>query len=537
MRSATLGFLCGALFAATSVAGAQRPETPARTDTAHADPRLVIREIRIVSLPIFDSAEATSAVYRGMNALHITTKPYVIRQQLLFRAGQAWDPEVIAETERNLRASGLFRSVKIDSIPSDSGLTAVVTTQDAWTLGIVFSIQSSGSQINYAIGFNARNFLGTGTQFQMQYGKNADRDSVMAMLTKNFIFGTQYWFQINYDALSDGKNGYLNFGLPFRSMDQHSGWNLNTNLYSGRVLLFYGGDTTAQDTLRRSWRVASVNPAISLASDESHYVRLGLFAQIQASAYQPWSAPSSEITDSVAGAFGPFLAVSYPKYEHVRYFQAGGRREDLVLGYTATLGAYLAPAQWGYSKLGVGPALNVSAGQRLGQAVVQESLSVTSLYNSAGLDSGTVYAGVTVWGQPTPTTLLIGYLGGGAQKNGYPDENWDLGLGYGVRAFAQHSFTGNRMFISAGEARWFFAPNLARLFAVGVGVFVDHAGAWYSGEPMRTGTDAGIGLRFSSITGNPGYVMRADAAYRWGNDVEPSGWVFTFGKGFVWQVF
>jgi hypothetical protein len=54
---------------------------------------------------------------------------------------------------------------------------------------------------------------------------------------------------------------------------------------------------------------------------------------------------------------------------------------------------------------------------------------------------------------------------------------------------------------------------------------------------MRSGTDAGLGLRFSSITGNPGYVMRADAAYRWSDGVQPAGWVFTFGKGFVWQVF
>jgi hypothetical protein len=54
---------------------------------------------------------------------------------------------------------------------------------------------------------------------------------------------------------------------------------------------------------------------------------------------------------------------------------------------------------------------------------------------------------------------------------------------------------------------------------------------------MSAGTDAGIGLRFSSITGNPGYVMRADLAYRWADAALPAGWVFTFGKGFVWQVF
>jgi hypothetical protein len=497
----------------------------------------IIRGIQIIRHRIFDSAEATSIVYKGMNALHFTTREYVVREQLLFKEGDRWDTAVVSETARNLRSTGFFRNVTIDSLPTDSGVIARVTTQDAWTLGIVFSIQSAGSQINYAIGFNARNFLGTGTQFQMQYGKNADRDSVLFMLTKDFIFGTKYDFQVNYNALSDGNAGYLNFGLPFRTMQTPVGWNLYSDLYNGRVLQFVGGDTTAVDTLRRAYHVFSLNPAMAVSSGPEHYVRVGVYMQLQSSAYQPYGAPPAQLADSISGAFGPFITASYPNFKHVRYYLAGGRREDLQLGFTVTAGAYIAPAQWGYHKAGIGPWAVLTAGQTLSQVTVQESLTVTSLFNGSGLDSGTAYAGVTAWTQLAPTQLLIGYIGGGMQRNGFPGENWDLGLGYGVRAFPQHAFTGNRMFITAGEYRWFFAPNLARLFAVGIAAFVDHSGAWYDGSPIRTGTDAGIGLRFSSITGNPGYVMRADAAYRWANGVEPAGWVFTFGKGFVWQVF
>ena len=520
-----------------SLAGAIAAVAPLAPGQAAAAPSLRIREIRIETHRIFDSAEATSTVYRTMNALHWTTRPFVVRQNLLFKVGDSWDPKVISETERNLRATGLFRKVKIDSIPTDSGLIARVVTQDAWVLGIVFSIQSAGSQINYAVGFNARNVAGTGTQFQFQYGKNADRDSLLFGLTKDYIFGTKYDFQLFYDALSDGSSGYLNFGRPFRAMDTRSGWNFNTNGYNGRVLQFFDGDTTAQDTLRKSYQVMSLNPAIALDASPTHYVRLGMYMQLQSTAFQPYSAPPADLQDSLSGAFGPFLAASFPRYEHVYYFQAGGRREDLTLGYTATLGLYVAPAQWGYGKTGLGPAFLLSSGQRFGAVVVQESLTVTSLYQKSGLDSGTVYGGVTAWIQPTPTSLLIGYIGGGAQKNGYPNENWDLGLGYGLRAFPQHAYTGNRMFITSAEYRWFVWPKLYKLFAVGFGVFVDHSGAWYSTSSPRMGTDAGIGLRFSSITGNPGYVMRADAAYRWATDQNPAGWVFTFGKGFVWQVF
>jgi hypothetical protein len=72
---------------------------------------------------------------------------------------------------------------------------------------------------------------------------------------------------------------------------------------------------------------------------------------------------------------------------------------------------------------------------------------------------------------------------------------------------------------------------------VGFAAFADYAGAWYDGAPQRTGVDAGVGLRFGARTGTAGYLMRADLCYRWANDVLPAGWVFTFGKGFVWQQF
>ncbi len=498
---------------------------------------LVIRGIAIETHRIFDSAEATSAFYRTMNSLHSTTRPYVVEQQLLFKVGQRWDTALVRETARNLRALGLFRVVTIDSIATDSGLIARVSTQDAWTFGIVFTIKASGSQIGYAIGFNDRNVLGSGTQFQMQYGKNPDRDSLMFGASREFFLGTPYDAAINYNRLSDGQTGWATFGLPFRTLESTRGWTLGSQLYNGRILLFYGGDTVAQDTMRRSFQLYSLNPAISLQSSSAGYLRLGLYGQIERNDFQQYSLPASEIPSTITAAFGPYLSFSRPTFEHTRYYQAGGRREDLQLGFTGTFGVGFAPAQWGYGTTGVSPTLFGTYYARLGAAIVEESLSVTSLYSKNGLDSGTVFASVTAFWQPTETQLLIGYIGGGAQKNGYPGENWDLGFGYAVRAFPQHSFTGDRVYMMDAEYRWFFAPNVVRLFAVGMGVFVDHAGAWYAGSPVRSGTDAGCGLRFASITGNPGYVMRADVAYRWANSALPGGWVFTFGKGFVWQLF
>lgn len=523
--------LAALLVALAAPIGAQAPGTP--TDSTAP----VIRQILILPDNIFDSTEMYSGVYRAMNKLHWTTKPYVIRQQLLFAVGQRWDSALVDETARNLRALSIFTSVVIDSVPTDSGVIARVRTRDAWTFGVVFSINTSGSQIGYAIGFNARNVLGSGTQAQFQYGQNPTRDSVMLGLTKRLVFGTKFDVGLLLSSLSNGTNDTLSFGLPFRTLEAKAGWMLGFKVNNGRVLQFYGGDTVAQDTLRRSFQLVSLNPAVALHSTDDSYVRLGLYLQVERNDFQAFSLPTSDMPSTYSATFGPYVAFGYPAFRHIQFYQAGGRVEDLQLGFSGSLGLNFAPASWGYSSRGLAPNLTFTAGQGTPHAFLLETVTATSLFTSSGLDSGTVNASVTAAWFPTEQHLLIAYAGGGMQKNGYPGEEYELGFGYAVRAYPQYAFTGNRMFILAGEYRVIVWPDVYKLMAVGFAAFVDHAGAWYAGSPMRVGTNVGAGLRFGARKGTAGFLMRADVSYRWANDVTPAGWVFTFGKGFVWQQF
>lgn len=525
----SIGALC---LAQAAPLFAQSPPAPSQPRSGP-----IIREIRIERSNIFDSTSDKGWLYKGMNNLHIVTKPYVIQEQLLFKVGDRWDTAVVNETARNLRALNIFTSVEIDSIPTDSGLVARVHTIDAWTLGIVFSINTSGSQIAYAVGFNSKNVLGTGTQMQLQYGKNPTRDSILVGLTRRLAFSTPYDFGLLLSKLSDGANDTISFGLPFRTLESPNGWTLLGRVRNGRILQYVGGDTTASDTLRQSYQLLSVNPAIALHATDDSYIRLGFFAQVVRYDTVQYSLPTSALATNITSAFGPYLAVGYPKFHHVRYYQAGGRTEDLQLGITGTVGLYVAPAAWGYGSTGIGPTVTLSAGQGSPHAFLLETVTATSLYQSRALDSGTVNAGVTAAWFPEPQQMLIAYAGGGMQRNVAVGEEFQLGFGYGARAYPQYAFTGDRMFITSAEYRWIIWPNLYKIVAVGVAAFVDHAGAWFDGSPQRAGTDFGVGLRLGARTGTAGYLMRADLAYRMANDQVPAGWVFTFGKGFVWQQF
>mgnify|MGYP003291064528 CR=1 FL=1 len=110
-----------------------------------ADPALVIRGIQLQRRDIFDPDER-SWFARLANKLHAQTRPAVIRRELLFRVGQPYDSALVAESERNLRALGLFRHVKIDSVRTPTGLMLRVVTKDGWTTEADWRFRSTGGE-------------------------------------------------------------------------------------------------------------------------------------------------------------------------------------------------------------------------------------------------------------------------------------------------------------------------------------------------------------------------------------------------------
>jgi hypothetical protein len=155
------------------------------------------------------------------------------------------------------------------------------------------------------------------------------------------------------------------------------------------------------------------------------------------------------------------------------------------------------------------------------------------MYDGAGLDSGSVQLGATAVLQPGPHQVGILHVEGGWLKDPVPGTEFDLGLGTGPRAFANHAFTGDRSYFATAEYRVTVVDDFLGMIGLGVAGFVDHGGAWYSGSRRRTGWDAGIGLRLGASRSTDTEALRFDLAHRFANDVERPGWVITVGKGFV----
>ncbi len=77
-----------------------------------AAPQQTVDTIVVDNRNIFDHAnDGPGFVARLANALHVRTRASVIRRTLLVSPGQLYDSARVAESERALRALGVFRFV------------------------------------------------------------------------------------------------------------------------------------------------------------------------------------------------------------------------------------------------------------------------------------------------------------------------------------------------------------------------------------------------------------------------------------------
>src|SRR5688572_14457050 len=164
-------------------------QLPAQTvvDTSTPAPNLIIRGVRLEQRDIFDPDES-SWFARLANSLHIQTQPAVVRRELLFAVGQPYDSALVAESERNLRAIGVFRRVQIDSVRTPDGLMLHVITRDGWSTQADWRFRSTGGEIAFTIGLVESNLLGTASAAAIRYQKDPDRSTVAMSFRRPRLF-------------------------------------------------------------------------------------------------------------------------------------------------------------------------------------------------------------------------------------------------------------------------------------------------------------------------------------------------------------
>lgn len=518
---------------------AQRQETPVGGGA-------VIDTIIIERQDLFsDSAAGQNPFLSLFNDLHATTRPFVIRRELLFDAGMPYDSALLAESERNLRGLGIFRSVRLDTARVNGELAARVVTRDAWSLlpRANARIASDGT-LTGSFGLTETNVAGTGNRLRLWYVREADRDGLV--LSGSILrFGRgRVGARASWASLSDLDSGSWSLASPFRSFSDRWSVFYGGEAFFGRVFQYRTTAPGARDTTE--WRRrALVNRGYltyaPLATPE-RYVRVGLTVEVRREEYlelenralDPDSA-FRMVPDTVFGMGGVFGEYRRARFERVRRFN-GFTEEDQDLSDLIFLALRVAPGGLGYRSTGVGGRVVLGSGVRAGPAIFKASVDANALWNAAGLDSGRVTASATVALRTADRHTTFVQVSGGVLDRPPPGGEFDLGFEILPRLWGPHAFVGTRSLRATLEHRVFVWDNILDLVGGGFAGFVDYGGAWYSGQDARFGGNAGLSAFFGSPLGSLAQIVHLSGGYRFGGgieDTDSSRWAVSLGSGII----
>ncbi len=155
------------------------------------------------------------------NRIHFKTQRAVIERELLFKTGDQLDPARLAETERNLRAIGIFRNAQLTATDDGPGRADVnVATQDAWTLDPQVSLSFlGGSNVTGGIGIAEYNLFGFGKAAEIFHSAELYRNVDVIGYNDPRILGSHWHLLAQGSEDSDGRIRHLLLEYPFYSIE------------------------------------------------------------------------------------------------------------------------------------------------------------------------------------------------------------------------------------------------------------------------------------------------------------------------------
>lgn len=168
---------------------------------------MVIRSISYKKIDLLEGSvldttlEATSKIGKLVNRLHADTRPFIVRNNLLFKEGDKVDPYKFADNERVLRQFKTIRDARIYLKPvegSPNQVDVVVVTQDVASVGASGSYSSLNK---FSLDVYDINILGYAKQLQVSYFRNTlgrPQDGYEISLREQNISGSFVHGEIKY---------------------------------------------------------------------------------------------------------------------------------------------------------------------------------------------------------------------------------------------------------------------------------------------------------------------------------------------------
>lgn len=534
-----------------SAGGQENPARSSINDTpVHITPEMLekqnarIGKIYIDNQNVFDlnNPKEDRWLYRLANAVHIRTRPNVIRRQLLFRPGQKYSAQDIAESARILRSNPYIGDAAIEPVRYRDGIVDLkVITRDVWTLSVGTSFGRHGGTNSGGFGLEDKNLLGTGTSISANYKSTVDRDIKELGISNSHIGGSLYEGAVTYADNSDGFEHFLKFGKPFFSLDSRK--SLGGSLLSARRTdsLYDRGDVVTEFEHKLAYYEMHAGWSKGLRAGWTRRFTAGIVYDDHQFGTVPDYVISEAILPKDRKFLYPYLGMELieDEYETVSNFNRIHETEDIHLGISFRV-------KLGYS--------NEAAGSSDSGFHFKGAFSDGFRFHK----TGTVFYGWQLGGrlvsgksedirlsaysnyhwQQSSHWLFFAGLKGTVGKNLDPDNQLLLGGDSGLRGYPLRYQGGNAKALFTVEQRVFTDWYPFRLFRIGGAVFFDAGRTWgpnpVGAENLGLLRDVGIGLRIGNSRSGIGRMVHLDLAFPLDgeSDIKSVEWVVETKVGF-----
>jgi hypothetical protein len=502
-----------------------------------AQEALRIGKITVRALDVYSPEEAQRGpAYRLADRLHIETHPSVIRRFLLFREGDIYRPERLAETERNLRALGFLKSATVTaSAPHDGVVDVSVTTQDSWSIAPETQAGMKGGTATYGASLSEANLLGHGKNVEVGWSKGVDRTRFSLNYNDPAFFAPYWRASLGYGINSDGYDHRFSVSRPFYSFATPWATAFSFTGYLQRDRLFNGGVETERFRQKHDETIVSYGAALDPNDEAANRITGGLrFVNDDFG-----SLPNHPVFGLPTDRQFRYLFLNFDDvqndYVKLNFVNKDLRYEDFNLGTRTSVEAAISPKPFGVSSTTGLLHFSAANGRRLGD----EGFVMPAADLSTRLDGGlqNTIAGANVLcvlrrGTDFPQALVGRVLMNAAWRLDREVQFFADG-GSGLRGYRLHSFAGSRSIVFNLEERVYLGQEILQVVSPGVVAFIDSGNATYRGfsDLMALKTDIGVGIRVG-LPRTPKNLLRIDFAYALNRDpLGRRGFIISFSSG------
>jgi len=513
-----------AILAALFLVPLPAPAFPGGADSAS----LTIGRITIVQRPVFDENDSTlfrevgtfsrplgelGQTMRGVaNDVHVQTRDDVIRRELLFKEGDPYDPRLVDESARHLRALRIIGNAVIECDTSANGQVDVtVRTHDRWTLNPSMSAQLGGGVSGFGVGVREDNLLGTGQKAEIGYNRLSDRvhpDGGQAAYAEPRLFGSWWGTTAQLSKADELSQASVDLTRPFYA--DAATWAARGVAGVGRVRIRQYQD----GTVLSDGYLDQENELLWLASSSGDATKLqlaGAYYRMRSTADSMALRPFDNVDLVIAS-----ISVMGREYTTGRYIENFGHVEDVPFGYLASLavGRNLHFSSAGSVDYFV-RAFAQAGGDLGGGLSGHYRASMTSYLVGDVPNEMTISATAVHYWHILADQTLLGRVTTTIGSHWVPSSQLTLGSFTGLRGYRNYEFEGDRMLVVNLEHRIFSLLNVW-FFKLGTSYFFDSGVVWNQGEGFggqKFHSAAGIGLQIESGKNLGNGVFRVDLAY------------------------